>query len=45
MHVLNEMKEVLPKLQETQKQDDLILVMGAGPVWRLLVPIKEWGME
>lgn len=45
VHVLNEMKEVLPKLQEVQKQDDLILVMGAGPVWRLLVPIKEWGME
>lgn len=45
VHVLQEMKEVLPKLQEVQKQDDLILVMGAGPIWRLLVPIKEWGEE
>jgi UDP-N-acetylmuramate--alanine ligase len=43
VHVLKEMKDVLPKLQEVQKQDDLILVMGAGPVWRLLNPIKEWG--
>lgn len=45
LHMIDDVKAALAKYQEIQTREDLVLIMGAGPIWKLIQPFKQWGEE